>query len=145
MKKLLVSTLCFLLLFTNISFANPVLVEKSVKDLDMVNNNMNVLFKTILSKENLSKDDIFKQVAFNDSILSENSNKIITAYSKENNLHIKRTYSSIMYISSLYQLGLSSLLVYLDDTSQLDYFLDASASAVSANTLLLQLKSDIKK
>lgn len=145
MKKLLVSIFCFLLLFTNISFANPSLVEKSVKDLDMVNNNINVLFKSILSKESLSKDDIFKQVAFNDSILIENSNKIITAYSKENNLHIRRTYSSIMYISSLYQLSLSSLLVYLADTNQLDYFLDASASAVSANTLLLQLKSDIKK
>ncbi|WP_042276493.1 hypothetical protein [Faecalimicrobium dakarense] len=145
MKKILVSTLCLLLLFTNISFANSNLVEKSIKDLDMVNNNINILFKSILSKENLNKDDIFKQVAFNDSILAENSDKVITAYSKENNLALKRTYSSIIYVNSLYQLSLSSLLVYLNDTNQLDYFLDASASSVTANTLLLQLKADSKK
>lgn len=141
MKKTLVLTLSFLLIFTNISFADTNMVTKSIKDLEMVNNNIDIMIKSILSNDAIDKEDIFKQVAFNESILAGNSNTFSNLYAKEKDFKLKRSYSSILYINSLYELALSSLLIYLNDENNLDAFLDSSASLVNGNALLLQLKS----
>lgn len=127
MKKILALTLCFLLLFTNTSYGQPNNVKTAIQDLDTVNNRVNLMIKEITGDEPLNINELTKDIKFCESILASNSKQISNAYSTETDIQLRRTYSTILYTVSLYQLSLSSMLVYINADSKTSYFIDTCA------------------
>lgn len=155
MKKLFTLTLCFILIFTNISFANTNNITVStnissantnnianaIKDIEMVNNSTKIIIKKIVGDDTLDTEEVRKDIAFAESILGEQSSKISTLFLKESDFQIRRTYSSILFTISLYQISLSSLLVYVNDTNKVEYFIDTCTSYSAGENSLEILKS----
>ena len=127
MKKILALTLCFLLLFTNTSYGQPSNIKTAIQDLDTVNNRVNLMIKEITGDEPLNINELTKDIKFCESILASNSKQISNAYSTETDIQLRRTYSTILYTVSLYQLSLSSMLVYINADSKTSYFIDTCA------------------
>lgn len=155
MKKLFTLTLCFILVSTNISFANTNNITVStnisyasknditnaIKDIEMVNNSTKIMIKKIVGDEPLDTEELKKDIAFAESILGEQARKISTLYSKESDFELRRTYSTILFAISLYQLSLSSMLVYVNDTNKVEYFIDTCTSYSAGENSLEILKS----
>lgn len=142
MKKFLILTLCFILLFTNISYSQPSNVKTAIQDLDTVNNRVNLMIKEITGDEPLNINELTKDIKFCESILASNSKQISNAYSTETNIQLRRTYSTILYVIALYELSLSSMLVYINDDSKTNYFIDTCAVFKQGNISLHELKSE---
>ncbi|WP_042272201.1 hypothetical protein [Faecalimicrobium dakarense] len=141
MKKFLVLTLSFFLIFTNISFAEQKDITKTIKDVTMVNDRISIMIKKITGDDPLDIDDFKKEIKFCESILGENSKKMTSLYSNESDIELKRSYSSLLYIMSLYELSLSSMVVYINDDSKTDYFIDTCSSYSGANIALKTITS----
>ncbi|MEW9079855.1 hypothetical protein [Terrisporobacter glycolicus] len=155
MKKFFTLMLCFILVSTNISFANTnniavstnissaskTDIQNAIKDIEMVNNSTKIMIRKIVGDDPLETEELRKDIAFAESILAEQSNRISTLYSRESNFELRRTYSSLLYTITLYELSLSSMLVYVNDTNKLDYFIDAITSYSSGEDSLEDLKS----
>ena len=155
MKKFFTLMLCFILVSTNISFANTNNITVStnisyasknditnaIKDIEMVNNSTKIMIKKIVGDEALDTEEIKKDIAFAESILGEQSNKISTLFLKESDFQLRRTYSTILFAISLYQLSLSSMLVYVNDTNKVEYFIDTCTSYSAGENSLEILKS----
>ena len=142
MTKFLTLTLCFILLFTNISYGQPNNVKTAIQDLDTVNNRVNLMIKVITGDEPLNINELTKDIKFCESILASNSKQISNAYSTETNIQLRRTYSTILYVTALYELSLSSMLVYINDDSKTSYFIDTCAVFKQGNMSLHELKSE---
>ncbi|UEL48110.1 hypothetical protein [Terrisporobacter hibernicus] len=155
MKKLFTLMLCFILVSTNISFANANNITVStnissantnnitnaIKDIEMVNNSTKIMIKEIVGDKPLETEELRKDIAFAESILSEQSNKLSALYSRESDFELRRTYSTLLYTIALYELSLSSMLVYVNDTNKLDYFIDAITSYSAGENSLEIIKS----
>lgn len=155
MKKFFTLMLCFILVSTNISFANTNNITVStnisyasknditnaIKDIEMVNNSTKIMIKKIVGDEPLDTEELKKDIAFAESILGEQARKISTLFLKESDFQIRRTYSSILFTISLYQISLSSLLVYVNDTNKVEYFIDTCTSYSAGENSLEILKS----
>lgn len=156
MKKLFTLTLCFILICTNISFANPnnitistnissaskTNIKNAIKDIEMVNNSTKIMIRKIAGDDPLDAEELRKDIAFAETILGAQASKTSTLYSKESNFELRRTYSTILYSISLYQLTLSSMLVYVNDTNKVDYFVDTCTSYSAGESSLKNLKSN---
>ena len=154
MKKLFALTLCFILVSTNISFANTNNITVStnissantnnianaIKDIEIANNSTKTIIRKIVGDDTLDTEELKKDIAFAESILGEQAGKIASLYSKESDFELRRTYSTLLYTISLYQLSLSSLLVYVNDIKKVDYFIDAITSYSSGVDSLEALK-----
>ncbi|KHS56188.1 MULTISPECIES: hypothetical protein [Terrisporobacter] len=155
MKKLFTLALCLILVSTNISFADTnnisvstnissaskADIQNAIKDIEMVNNSINIMIKKIVGDDPLETEELKKDIAFAETILGSQSSKISTLYSKESDFELRRTYSNILYTLSLYQLSLSSMLVYVNDTNKVDYFVDTCTSYSIGESSLKTLKS----
>lgn len=141
MKKILALTLCFLLLFTNTSYGQPNNIKTAIQDLDTVNNRVNLMIKEITGDEPLNINELTKDIKFCESILASNSKQISNAYSTETDIQLRRTYSTILYTISLYQLSLSSMLVYINDDGKTSYFIDTCANFRQGTISLDYLKT----
>ncbi|MGX4598991.1 hypothetical protein [Faecalimicrobium sp. JNUCC 81] len=141
MKKLLALTVSFFLIFTNISFAEKNDIIKSIKDITMVNDRISIMIKTITGDDPLDIDDFKKEIKFCETILGENSKKMTSLYSSETDIELKRSYSLMLYIISLYELSLSSMVVYINDDNKTDYFIDTCSSYSNATIALKNIKS----
>jgi len=141
MKKILALTLCFLLLFTNTSYGQPNNIKTAIQDLDTVNNRVNLMIKEITGDEPLNINELTKDIKFCESILAASSKQISNAYSTETDIQLRRTYSTILYTISLYQLSLSSMLVYINDDSKTSYFIDTCANFRQGTISLDYLKT----
>lgn len=141
MKKILALTLCFSLLFTNTSYGQPSNIKTAIHDLDTVNNRVNIMIKEITGDEPLNVNELTKDIKFCESILAANSKQISNAYSTETDIQLRRTYSTILYNISLYQLSLSSMLVYINDDSKTSYFIDTCANFRQGTISLDYLKT----
>lgn len=141
MKKLLILTLSFFLIFANISFASEKDIIKSIDDVTMVNDRIAIMIKSITDDNPLNIDDLKKEIKFCGSILGENSKKMTSLYSSESDIELKRSYSSMLYIMSLYELSLSSMVVYINDNSKTHYLIDTCSSYRNANIALKTIKS----
>lgn len=141
MKRIFTLTLCFLLLFTNISFANRNDITEAIKDIELVNNRMDIMIKKITGDDPLDTEEFKKDIKFYESILGERLKKVADLYSSESNLEIRRTYSAVLYTASLYELSLSSMLVYVTDDSKTNYFIDTCSTYQQGITSLNHLKS----
>lgn len=140
MKKLLGLTLCFVLIFTNISFADKNNITEAVKNIDMVNNRMEIMIKKVTGDDPLNIDELKKDIKFCESILGETSKKVSTLYSNELDIEMKRTYSVLLYTASLYELSLVSMLVYISDDSKTNYFIDTCSTYQQGNISLGSIK-----
>lgn len=69
MKRIFTLTLCFLLLFTNISFANRNDITEAIKDIELVNNRMDIMIKKITGDDPLDTEEFKKDIKFCESIL----------------------------------------------------------------------------
>lgn len=155
MKKLFTLALCLISVSTNISFADTnnisvstnissaskADIQNAIKDIEMVNNSINIMIKKIVGDDPLETEELKKDIAFAETILGSQSSKISTLYSKESDFELRRTYSNILYTLSLYQLSLSSMLVYVNDTNKVDYFVDTCTSYSIGESSLKTLKS----
>ena len=155
MKKLFTLALCLILVSTNISFADTnnisvstnissarkADIQNAIKDIEMVNNSINIMIKKIVGDDPLETEELKKDIAFAETILGSQSSKISTLYYKESDFELRRTYSNILYTLSLYQLSLSSMLVYVNDTNKVDYFVDTCTSYSIGESSLKTLKS----
>lgn len=155
MKKFFTLMLCFILVSTNISFANTNNIAVStnisynsknditsaIKDIEIVNNSTKIMIKKIVGDDPLETEELRKDIAFAESILAEQSSKLSALYSGESDFELRRTYSTLLYTISLYELSLSSMLVYVNDTNKLDYFIDAITSYSAGEASLETLKS----
>lgn len=145
MKKIFALTLCALLFFTNISFANTISLTDSIKDIEMVNDRMYIIIKQITGDEPLDIKELNQDIKFCESILSTRSKKISDAYSNKSSVEVGRTCSALLYTISLYQLSLTSIVMYLNDDSKAGYFIEACSSYQQANVSLKNLKLNNKE
>lgn len=145
MKKNFALTLCALLFFTNISFANTISLTDSIKDIEMVNDRMYIIIKQITGDEPLDVNELNRDIKFCESILSTRAKKISDTYSNKSSLEVGRTCSALLYTISLYQLSLTSIVMYINDDSKANHFIEACASYQQANAALNTLKSKNKE
>ncbi len=75
MKKTIISLICFLLFFTNISFADTNDIKQTIKDIELVNNNINIIVKKVIGDEKLDINALEKDIKFSESILGERTKK----------------------------------------------------------------------
>lgn len=144
MKRVFILTLSFFMIFTNISFASQNDIIKSIDDVTIVNDRIDIMIKNITGDDPLNMDSFKKEIKFCESILGENSKKMTSLYSSESDIELKRSYSSLLYIMSLYELSLSSMVVYINDDGKTDYFIDTCSSYRNANIALQTIKSIYK-
>lgn len=140
MKKVFVFTLCALLFFTNISFANTISLTDSIKDIEMVNDRMYIIIKQITGDEPLDVNELNQDIRFCESILSTRAKKISDVYSNKSSVEVARTCSALLYTISLYQLSLTSISMYINDDSKANHFIEACSSYQQANVALNTLK-----
>ncbi|MPM82009.1 hypothetical protein SDC9_129067 [bioreactor metagenome] len=140
MKKFLTLTLCFIILFTNTSYCQPTIVKTAIQDLDTVNNRITVMIKEITGDDPLNINELTKDIKFCESILVSNSKQISNAHSTESDIQLRRTYSTILYTIALYELSLSNMLMYINDDSKTNFFIDTCALFRQGNTSLYILK-----
>lgn len=141
MKKFFTFALCFILVSTNISFANNNHITNSIKDIEIVNNRTNIMIKKIISDDSFETSELKKDIDFCECMLAEQSNKISTLYSKESDLELRKAYSSILYTITLYELSLNSMLVYVNNTNKINYFIDTCSSYSVGENSLKNIKS----
>lgn len=152
MKKTILLSICFILTFTNISFASQntytttskQYILDSVNDIEEVNNRIYILIKQVTGDDPLDVDTMFKNIKLCESILDSRSNKILDANSTTSNRELKRAHSALLHIISLYKLSLSSLCVYMEDDSKPDYFIDTCSNYQYGNDSLKSFKLNIK-
>lgn len=142
MKKILTLTLCFMLLFTNTSYCQPTNVKTAIQDLDTVNNRVHLMIKEITGDNPLNIDELTKDIKFCESILASNSKHISNDYSTETDIQLRRTYSTILYTIALYELSLSNMLVYINNDSKTNFFIDTCAVFKQGTISLHGLESE---
>lgn len=140
MKKIFALTLCALLFFTNISFANTISLTDSIKDIEMVNDRMYIIIKQITGDQPLDVNELNRDIKFCESILSTRAKKISDTYSNKSSLEVGRTCSALLYTISLYELSLTSITMYINDDSKANHFIEACATYQQANFSLQNLK-----
>ncbi|MCR8747107.1 hypothetical protein [Romboutsia lituseburensis] len=140
MKKVFVSTLVFLLIFTNVSFANTISLKDSIKDIEMVSNRMYIIIKQITGDDTLDVYELNRDIKFCESILSTRAKKISDAYSNKSSIEVGRIYSALLYTISLYQLSLTSITMYIRDDSKANHFIEACSSYQQGNSSLENIK-----
>lgn len=140
MKKVFISTICFLLIFTNVSFANTISLTDSIKDIEMVNDRIYIIIKQITGDDSIDLNELNGDIRFCESILSTRAKKISDAYSNKSSVEIGRTCSSLLYVISLYELSLTSITMYIHDDSKANHFIEACSSYQQANFSLQNLK-----
>ena len=141
MKKSIISFICFLLMFTSISFADNNQIKQTLKDMELVNNNMSIMIKQIVGDEPLNTDNLNKDIKFLESILGERSKNITSLYATESSIELKRTYSTLLNTISFYELSLNSMKVYINDNSKIDYFIETCTTFYSGNISLMILNN----
>lgn len=141
MKKSIISFICFLLMFTSISFADNNQIKQTLKDMELVNNNISIMIKQIVGDEPLNTDNLNKDIKFLESILGERSKNITSLYAAESSTELKRTYSTLLNTISFYELSLNSMKVYIDDNSKIDYFIETCTTFYSGNISLMILNN----
>lgn len=146
MKKVLSITLITLLLSTTISFCQPSNnTIASVKDLNMVEDNLGIIIKNILLGE-YDEVAIRKSLRFNESILQNIYNNTIIEYKADKAPLKRREDVSILYISALYKLSINALDLYLDDKNMNDMFLlDSISEYREGNQILNIFKETLRK
>lgn len=140
MKKVFVSTICFLLIFTNVSFANTISLTDSIKDIEMVNDRIYIIIKQITGDKPLDVNELNRDIKFCESILSTRAKKISDTYSNKSSLEVGRTCSALLYTISLYELSLTSITMYINDDSKANHFIEACATYQQGKYSLTNLK-----
>ncbi|WP_434794604.1 hypothetical protein TPDSL_16790 [Terrisporobacter petrolearius] len=154
MKKFFILILCFILVSTNISFANTnnttvsttvssadmSAIRNAIKDIEMVNNSTKILIKKIVGDDPLNTEEIIKDITFAQSILGEQTKKISNLYYRESDFQLRKTYATILFTIILYELSLSSMTMYVNNTNNIDYFIDACTSYSAGENSLKTLK-----
>lgn len=154
MKKFFILILCFILVSTNISFANTnnttvsttvssadtSAIRNSIKDIEMVNNSTKILIKKIVGDDPLNTEEIIKDITFAQSILGEQTKKISNLYYRESDFELRKTYATILFTIILYELSLSSMTMYVNNTNNVDYFIDTCTSYSAGENSLKTLK-----
>jgi len=153
-KKFFILILCFILVSTNISFANTnnttvsttvssadtSAIRNSIKDIEMVNNSTKILIKKIVGDDPLNTEEIIKDITFAQSILGEQTKKISNLYYRESDFELRKTYATILFTIILYELSLSSMTMYVNNTNNVDYFIDTCTSYSAGENSLKTLK-----
>lgn len=142
MKKLISLTLCFMLLFTSISYGQTNNISSSIKDLEMVRNEINLMIKEISGDEPLDMSKFKEDVKYCESILASLSKKISKDYSNESDIELKAAYSSLLYVSSLYALSLNSIIAYIHNNTKSHYFIDICTTYREGTLALDAIKSN---
>lgn len=154
MKKFFILILCFILVSTNISFANTnnttvsttvssadmSAIRNAIKDIEMVNNSTKILIKKIVGDDPLNTEEIIKDITFAQSILGEQTKKISNLYYRESDFELRKTYATILFTIILYELSLSSMTMYVNNTNKIDYFIDTCTSYSAGENSLKTLK-----
>ena len=142
MKKLISLTLCLILLFTNTSFGQTNNISDAIKDLEMVEKKINIMIDEISGDEPLDMTQFMKDIKFCESILASCSKQISKDYSNEPDIELKAAYSSLLYVSSLYALSLSSMIVYINNETKSNYFVELCATYKDGTLALNAIKSN---
>ena len=142
MKKIISLTLCFMLLFTSISYGQTNNISDAIKDLEMVGNKINIMINEISGDEPLDMTQFVKEIKFCESILASCSKQISKGYSNESDVELKAAYSSLLYVSSLYALSLSSMAVYINNNSKSNYFIELCSTYKDGTLALHEIKSN---
>lgn len=142
MKKIISLALCFMLLFTHISYAQTNNISDAIKDLKIVGNKINIMIDEISGDDPLDISKFEENVKYCESILASRSKEISKDYSNESNIELKAAYSSLLYVSSLYALSLNSIIVYLNNNSKSHYFIDICTTYKEGTVVLDAIKSN---
>lgn len=140
MKKLISLTLCFLLFFTNISYAQTTNISTSIKDLEIVRDKISLMVKEISGDKHIDISKFKEEVMCCESILATRANQLSKDYSNESNIELKAAYSSLLYVSSLYALSLNSIMVYMHNNSKSQYFIDICTTYRDGTLTLDEIK-----
>ena len=130
-----------MLFFTNISFADTNDIKQTIKDIELVNNNINIIVKKVIGDEKLDINALEKDIKFSESILGERTKKVSSLYTTESNAELKNGYSILLNSLSYYALTLSNLEAYIHDESKVSNFIDTCANYRQGNITLLILQS----
>lgn len=145
MKKAFILALCFILTFTNISFANADEISDSIKNIDEANNRIHIIIKNFVSEEEIDAENIKKEIKFSESILAQEAKRISELYSSESDLEMRKSISSLLHIIALYDLSLKSITVYHDDNSKTEYFIEGCSAFQQGNIALNNVKTNFNK
>ncbi|MGL5714582.1 MAG: hypothetical protein ACRCX2_16295 [Paraclostridium sp.] len=150
MKKVLCSVLTIIFLTSSISFAQPSQgTTASIKSLEMVNNNLGIIVKNIISRT-YEDESIKKDLKYNSSLLETIYNDTLFEYkedlkNKDKTTLQKRVEGTVFYIASLYSLSINGIALYLEDKSANESFLlDAISEYREGGIALSVLKNFLK-
>lgn len=150
MKKILYLSLVMIFLTTSISFSQPSDdTMKFIKSLDLINNNLSLVVKDILSGK-YDEESIKKDLEYNNSLVKSIYNDAIFEYKEDINIKNKTTLQkreegTIFYIATLYSLAINGITLYLEDKSVNDTFLlDAISEYRQGTQALNTLKGVLK-
>lgn len=134
MKKLITTIMLILLVFTSTSYAQPdtLLTNNAIKDLTKVNNDFNIVITKLTNGNQINKKEIIELLDYNRDILSSTLTTANNAYKKESDPRTRRVYTTILSTASEYTLAINALLLYLDDPTNIEFFMDSIASARAA-------------
>lgn len=150
MKKIIITMISIIFISTNISFAyspDPT-VDKFVSDLELIKNDLTILTKSIMGLENKNKEEINeirKDIASTSSEINYSIARVNNLYKASNDPTLRKQYSAISNTLSSYSFALDSLLLYLNDPSDLNQFLDAVYEIRTGNNSLNDIKESFSR
>ena len=150
MKKILYLALVMIFLTTSISFSQPSdETMKSIKSLELINNNLSLVIKDILSGK-YDEESIIKDLKYNNSLVKSIYNETIFEYKEDINIKNKTTLQkreegTIFYIATLYSLAINGITLYLEDKSANETFLLDAISEYRQGTQALNAFKDVFK
>ncbi|MGL4450445.1 MAG: hypothetical protein ACRCTZ_04555 [Sarcina sp.] len=150
MKKILYLALIMVFLTTSISFSQPNDdTMKFIKSLELINNNLSLVVKDILSG-NYDEESIRKDLEYNNSLVKSIYNEAVFEYKEDKSIKNKTTLQkreegTIFYIATLYSLAINGITLYLEDKSVNEMFLLDAICEYRQGTKALNVFKDISR
>ncbi|MGX4599008.1 hypothetical protein [Faecalimicrobium sp. JNUCC 81] len=150
MKKIIITMLSIIFISTSISFAyspDPT-VDKFVSDLELIKNDLTILTKAMMGLENKNNEqisEIKKDIDSTSSEVNYSIARVNNLYKASNDPILRKQYSAISNTLSSYSFALDSLLLYLNDSSDLNQFLDAVYEIRTGNNSLNDIKESLSR
>lgn len=147
MKKILVYTLSFFLMFTTVSFAvSNEIIDNTIKDLNMVRNDTDVILKKIITDTSTSFDvnkaeEIKKQVAFDRTLINSVLTTVAREYNKTDDLSIQRIYNGITTAASIYGASLNAILLQIENPKDINHLFYAISEYTEGSRALNEIIS----
>lgn len=141
MKKFVTLLLCFMLLFTSSSYAQPNIISDTLNDMQTVDRRINIIIKSIIGDDPINVEEVEKEVRYVESILGQRSRQLENVRTSETNLQTRRSYTSLLYGITSYELTLDSILLYVNNQNQSDYFIEACSAYQHGSYVLNNISS----